>query len=64
MEFRKPFKKEDINFLLVSVKTKSDQSSSVYVVEKGSIESFIQAHLNSDTIILIDSVETFIKSED
>lgn len=64
MEIRKSFKKENIDFLLVSVKTKSNQSSSVYVVEKDSIESFIRSHLNSDTIILIDSVETFIKSED
>ena len=64
MEVRKSFKKENIDFLLVSVKTKSNQSSSVYVVEKDSIESFIRSHLNLDTIILIDSVETFIKSAD
>jgi hypothetical protein len=64
MEIKKSFKKAENKFLLVSVKTKSNQSSSVYVVDKNSIESFIQSHLNSDTIILIDSVETFIKSED
>lgn len=64
MEIRKSFKKEDIDFLLVSVKTKSNQSSSVYVVQKDSIDFFIQSHLNPDTIILIDSVETFTKSED
>ena len=64
MEIKKSFKKEDIDFLLVSVKTKSNQSSSVYVVEKDSIESFIRSHLNPDTIILIDSVETFVKSVD
>ena len=64
METRKSFKKEDIDFLLVSVKTKSNQSSSVYVVAKDSVESFIRTHLNSDTIILIDSVETFIESAD
>lgn len=51
-------------FLLVSVKTKSSQSSSVYVVEKDSIGAFIQSHLNSDTIILVDSVETFVKTVD
>lgn len=51
-------------FLLVSVKTKSNQSSTVYVVEKDSIGAFIQSRLNSDTIILVDSVETFINSED
>lgn len=63
MEIKKSFKKER-EFLLVSVKTKSEQSSSVYVVEKASIGVFIQSHLNSDTIILIDSVETFSISED
>ena len=64
MEIKKSFKKAENEFLLVSVKTKSNQSSSVYVVEKDSIGVFIQSHLNSDTIILIDSVETFVKSED
>lgn len=51
-------------FLLVSVKSKSNNSSSVYVVEKDSIGSFIQSHLKSDTVVLVDSVETFVKSED
>lgn len=64
MEIKKSFKKEENEFLLVSVKTKSNQSSSVYVVEKDSIGAFIQSHLNSDTIILVDSVETFVKSAD
>lgn len=64
MEIKKSFKKSESEFLLVSVKTKSNQSSSVYVVEKDSIGIFIQSHLNSDTIILIDSVETFVKSAD
>lgn len=59
MEFEKLPEKKD-EFLLVSVKTKSDQSSSVYVVKKDSIGTFIQTHLNSDTIILVDSVETFV----
>lgn len=63
MEVKKSPKKEENEFLLVSVKTKSNQSSSVYVVKKDSIGSFIQSHLISDTIILIDSVETFSKSE-
>lgn len=62
MEFRKSPKKEGNEFLLVSVKTKSNQSSSVYVVRKDSIGAFIQSHLNSDTIILVDSVETFVES--
>lgn len=48
-------------FVLVSVKSKSNQNSSqVFVVEKSSIGSFISSNLNSDTIILIDSVETFV----
>lgn len=64
MEIRKSFEKKESEFLLVSVKTKSNQSSSVYVVEKDSIGAFIQSHLNSDTIILVDSVETFVKSAD
>ena len=64
MEIKKSFKKAENEFLLVSVKTKSNQSSSVYVVEEDSIGAFIQSHLNSDTIILIDSVETFVKSVD
>lgn len=64
MEIRKSFEKEKNEFLLVSVKTKSNQSSSVYVVEKDSIGAFIQSHLNPDTIILVDSVETFVKSAD
>lgn len=52
-------------FVLVSVKSKSNQNSSnVYVVEKGSIGDFISSKLNSDTIILIDSVETFTSSQE
>lgn len=64
MELKKSPKKEGTEFFLVSVKTKSTQSSSVYVVKKDSIGFFIQSHLNSDTIILVDSVETFVESED
>lgn len=52
------------DFLLVSVKSKSTNSSSVLVVEKDSISEFILTHLNSDTVILIDSVDTFVKSEE
>ena len=48
-------------FLLVSLKEKSNQSSNrVYVVSEGSIREFISKHLTSDTIILIDTVDTFI----
>lgn len=51
-------------FLLVSVKSKSNSSSNVYVVEKTSINDFILSHLTSDVVVLIDSVETFVKSVD
>ena len=51
-------------FLLVSVKSKSSNSANVYVVEKESINDFILTHLTSDTVILVDSVETFAKSAD
>lgn len=64
MEIRKSFEKKENEYFLVSVKRKSNQSSSVYVVEKVSIGTFIQSYLNSDTIILVDSVETFVESED
>ena len=50
-------------FLLVSVKSKSSNSANVYVVEKGSIGDFIASKLDPDTVILVDSVETFAKSE-
>ena len=51
------------NFLLVSVKSKSSQSQSqgqVYVVSKDDISSFVKKVLDDDTILLIDSVETFV----
>ena len=51
-------------FLLVSVKSKTNQTSNVYVVEKGSIGDFIASNLTADAVILIDSVETFVKSVD
>lgn len=50
-------------FLLVSVKSKSSNSANVYVVEKDFIGDFITSKLDSDTVILVDSVETFVKSE-
>lgn len=50
-------------FLLVSVKSKSDNSSKVYVVDKDSIGDFIASNLVLDAIILIDSVETFVKTD-
>lgn len=54
--------KED-NFLLVSVKSKKSQAQNqgqVYVVSKDDITSFVKKVLNEDSILLIDSVETFV----
>lgn len=51
------------NFLLVSVKSKKSQVQSqgqVYVVSKEDISSFVKKVLDEDTILLIDSVETFV----
>nr|DAI35191.1 MAG TPA: hypothetical protein [Microviridae sp.] len=51
------------NFLLVSVKSKKSQAQSqgqVYVVSKEDISSFVKKVLDEDTILLIDSVETFV----
>lgn len=51
------------NFLLVSVKSKKSQAQSqgqVYVVSQDYISSFVKKILDEDTILLIDSVETFI----
>lgn len=53
---------EENNFLLVSVKSKKSQVQSqgqVYVVSKDDVSSFVKKVLNEDTILLIDSVETF-----
>lgn len=51
------------NFLLVSVKSKKSQAQGqgqVYVVSRDYISSFVEKILDEDTILLIDSVETFI----
>lgn len=51
------------NFLLVSVKSKKSQAQNqgqVYVVSKEDISSFVKKVLDDDTLLLIDSVETFI----
>lgn len=50
------------NFLLVSVKSKTSPAQGqgqVYVVSKDDISSFVKKVLDEDTILLIDSVETF-----
>lgn len=54
---------KESNFLLVSVKSKKSQAQSqgqVYVVLKDDISSFVKKVLDEDTILLIDSVETFV----
>lgn len=54
---------EKNNFLLVSVKSKKSQPQSqgqVYVVSKDDISSFVKKTLDEDSILLIDSVETFV----
>lgn len=51
------------DFLLVSVKSKTSPAQGqgqVYVVSKDDISSFVKKVLNEDTILLIDSVETFV----
>ena len=51
------------NFLLVSVKSKKSQAQNqgqVYVVSRDYISSFVEKVLDEDTILLIDSVETFV----
>lgn len=51
------------NFLLVSVKSKTSSAQSqgqVYVVSKEDISSFVKKVLDEDTVLLIDSVETFV----
>lgn len=51
------------SFLLVSVKSKKAQSQNqgqVYVVSKEDVSSFVKKILDKDTVLLIDSVETFV----
>lgn len=48
-------------FLLISVKNKNNQSSGkVYVISEDSIGEFIAKKLTPDTVILIDSVDSFV----
>ena len=55
---------EKKDFLLVSVKSKKTQSEGqIYVVRREDIPSFIEKNLSLDNVILIDSIETFVKSE-
>lgn len=55
-------KKND--FLLVSVKPKNSQSQGqIYVVRREDISSFIEMNLSLDNVLLIDSIDTFVKSD-
>lgn len=64
MEIRKSFKKNETEFLLVSVKFKNTQSEGqIYVVRREDLSSFIESNLSPDNVLLIDSIETFVKSE-
>lgn len=55
-------KKND--FLLVSVKPKNSQSQGqIYVVRREDLSSFIEMHLSLDNVLLIDSIDTFVKPE-
>lgn len=63
MEIRKSFKENETEFLLVSVKSKKTQSEGqIYVVRREDISSFIEKNLSPGNVVLIDSIETFVKS--
>lgn len=52
-------------FLLVSVKSKNSQSQGrIYVVRREDLSSFVEANLSSDSVLLIDSIETFVSSSE
>lgn len=60
MEIRKSSKENEAAFLLVSVKSKKIQSEGrIYIVRREDLSSFIEVNLTSDSVILVDSVETF-----
>lgn len=64
MEIRKSSNENEAVFLLVSVKSKKTQSEGqIYVVRKEDLSSFIEKNLSPANVILIDSIETFVKSE-
>lgn len=45
---------------LVSVKSKtSNEKGEVYVVSASSLNDFIGSHLNSDVVLLIDTINTY-----
>lgn len=45
---------------LVSVKSKtSNDQGTVFVVSSSSLDSFIKTHLTSDSVLLIDTIDTY-----
>lgn len=64
MEIRKSSKENEAAFLLVSVKSKKTQSEGqIYVVRREDLSSFVEKNLSPGNVVLIDSIETFVKSE-
>lgn len=52
-------------FVLVSVKSKNSQSQGqIYVVRRKDISSFVEKKLSSDSVLLIDSIDTFVSSSE
>jgi len=63
MEIRKSLKKNETEFLLVSVKSKKTQSEGqIYVVRREDLPLFIGMYLSPDNVILVDSIETFVNN--
>lgn len=52
-------------FVLVSVKSKNSQSQGqIYVVRREDISLFVEAKLSLDSVLLIDSIDTFVSSSE
>lgn len=46
--------------LLVSVKSKtSNDKGEIYVVSASSLDSFVESHLTSDVVLLVDTIDTY-----
>ena len=55
-------KKND--FLLISIKPKNSQSQGqLYVVRRKDVSLFVEKHLSLNNVLLIDSIDAFIKPE-
>lgn len=53
-------KVSSIRTYLVSVKSKtSNDQGNVYVVSSSSLGDFIEKHLTSDVVLLIDTIDTY-----